>query len=146
MAIVGLHDSVKVSISASLKSFLLINSRSSGLRVDAGRHLFSEGEKNVALSCSFNFKTLLASLHAASRALALAPLSLRETDPQILKRWGYADEVYLGNKSERRVLVSNFSVTRKSLREFHTSACLCSSGEWTSAASCLEIRNPIAVR
>ena len=76
--IVGLHDFVKVSISASLKSFLLIlciyapesttNSRSSGLRVDASRHLFSEGEKNVALSCSLNFNTLLASLHAASRA------------------------------------------------------------------------------
>ena len=64
--IVGLHDFVKVSsISASLTSFLLIrcidapesttNSLSSGLRVDAGRHLFSEGEKNVALSCSFSF-------------------------------------------------------------------------------------------
>ena len=102
MTIVGLHDFVKVSISASLKSFLLImcidapesttNSRSSGLRVDAGRHLFSEGEKNVALSCSFNFNTLLASFHAASRA----------------------------NISERRILVSNFSVTRNSLREFHT--------------------------
>ena len=59
MTIVGLHDFVKVSISAEFKSFLLImcidapesttNSRSSGLRVDAGRHLFSEGEKNVAL-------------------------------------------------------------------------------------------------
>ena len=44
------------------------NSRSSGLSVDAGRHLFSEGEKNVALSCSFNFNTFLASFHAASRA------------------------------------------------------------------------------
>ena len=44
------------------------NSRSSGLRLDAGRHLFSEGEKNVALSCSFNFNTLLPSFHAASRA------------------------------------------------------------------------------
>ena len=58
MTIVGLHDFVKVSISASLKSFLLIicidapesttNSLSSSLRVDdAGRHLFSEGEKNA---------------------------------------------------------------------------------------------------
>ena len=78
MTIVGLHDFIKVSISASFKSFLLIicidapesttNFRSSGFRVDAGRHLFSEGEKNVALSCSFNFNTLLASFHAASRA------------------------------------------------------------------------------
>ena len=42
------------------------NSRSSGLRVDAGKHLFSEGEKNVALSCSLNFNTFLASFHASS--------------------------------------------------------------------------------
>ena len=77
MTIVALHDFVKVSISASLKSFLLIicidapesttNSRSSGLRLDASKHHFSKGEKNVALSCSFNFNTLLASFHAASR-------------------------------------------------------------------------------
>ena len=44
------------------------NSRSSGLRFDAGRHLFSEGEKNAVLFFSFNFRTLLASFHAASRA------------------------------------------------------------------------------
>ena len=54
----ALHDFVKVSISASLKSFLLItcidalesttNSRSSGLRFDgAGKHQFSESEKNA---------------------------------------------------------------------------------------------------
>ena len=40
----------------------------SGLRVDASRRLFSEGEKNAALFFSFNFRILLASLHAASRA------------------------------------------------------------------------------
>ena len=78
MNIVGLHDFVKVSISASLKSFLLIiyidapesttNSRSSSLRVDASKHLFSESEKKVALSCSFILNTILASFHAASRA------------------------------------------------------------------------------
>ena len=28
--------------------------------------------------------------------LALANLSLPETDPQILEHWGYADEVHLG--------------------------------------------------
>ena len=64
MTIVGLHDFVKVSISAFLRSFLLImcidgpesttNSLSSDFNVDAGRHLFSEGEKNAALWCSFN--------------------------------------------------------------------------------------------
>ena len=78
MTIVGLHDFVKVSISALLKSFLLImcidapesttNFRSSSLRVDADRHLFSESEKNAALLFSFNFDILLASFHAASRA------------------------------------------------------------------------------
>ena len=78
LTIVGLHDFVKTSISALLKSFLLIMCIDapesttiflpSGFRVDAGRHLFSEGEKNVALWCSFNFNTLLASFHAASRA------------------------------------------------------------------------------
>ena len=56
MTFVGLHDFVKVT-------FLLIicidaresktNSRSSGLRFNAGRHLFSEDEKNVALSYFF---------------------------------------------------------------------------------------------
>ena len=44
------------------------NSRSSGLRFDAGRHQFSEGDKNAALFFSFNFSILLASLLAASRA------------------------------------------------------------------------------
>ena len=45
------------------------NSRSSSLRFDgAGRHQFSEGEKNAVLSVSFNFRIFLASLHAASRA------------------------------------------------------------------------------
>ena len=78
MTIVGLHDFIKISISASLKSFLLIicidapesttNPRSSGWRVDAGRHLFSEGEKNVVLFFSFYFRMLLASFHADSRA------------------------------------------------------------------------------
>ena len=78
MTIVGLHDFVKVSNSAEFKSFLLImcidaqstaNSLSSGLRFDgAGRHQFSEGEKNAVLSFSFNFRMFLASLHAASRA------------------------------------------------------------------------------
>ena len=78
MTIVRLHDFVKVSISAWLKSFLLImcidgpesttNSLYSGFNVDAGKHPFSGDEKNVALWCSFNFNTFLASFHNASRA------------------------------------------------------------------------------
>ena len=78
MTIVGLHNFVKVSISALFKSYLLImcidapestNSRSLSLRFDAGRHLFSGDEKNVVLWCSFNSNIFLASFHAASRAL-----------------------------------------------------------------------------
>ena len=41
---------------------------SSGFNVDASRHLFSGDEMNVALWCSVNFNTFLASFHAASRA------------------------------------------------------------------------------
>ena len=118
------------SIHFSIKSFLLImcidapesttNSLSSGLRVDAGRHLFSEGEKNVALSCSFNFNTLSASFHAASRApCSCHSLFLRT----ILKFWIVGATLMRftwANISERRILVSNFSVTRNSLCEFHT--------------------------
>ena len=71
------------------------NSRSSGLRVGAGKHLFSEGEKNVALS-----PLILEHFWPASTLLrghfALGILSLPETDPQILERWGCADEVNVG--------------------------------------------------
>ena len=69
---------VMVSISASFKSFLMVvcidppesatNSRSPSLRVDASKHLLSEGEKDVALFFSFNFNTLWDSFHCASRA------------------------------------------------------------------------------
>ena len=79
------------------------NSRSSGSRVDAGKHLFSEGEKNVALSCSFNFNILLASFSTLLRGhLALATLSLLVKDPQILERWGYAHEVHLDKCNRAR--------------------------------------------
>ena len=82
--------------SAEFKSFLLImcidapesttNSRSSELRFDAGRHPFSEGEKNVALSCSLNFKKNFWPASTLLRGhLALATLSLLETDPLILE-------------------------------------------------------------
>ena len=106
MTIVGLHDFVKVSTSASLRSFLLImcidapesttNSLSSSFNVDAGRHLFSEGEKNVALSCSFNFHTFWPTSTLLRGHLAFATLSPPEIDPQILERWGCAEELHLG--------------------------------------------------
>ena len=113
MTVVGLLDVVKESISAEFKSFMLItridapesttNSLSSGLRVDGpGRHLFSEGEKNAALffflhlGCVWPASTLL---HGH---IALAIQSLPETDPQILERWGYADEDHLGKSFQAK--------------------------------------------
>ena len=71
------------------------NSRSSGSRFDAGRHLFSEGETNAALfSPEFleHFWPASTLLHGH---LALATLFLPETDPQISEHWGYADEDHL---------------------------------------------------
>ena len=117
MTIVGRLEFVKVSISASLKSLLLImcidapesktNSLSSSLRVDATRHLFSEGEKNVALSCSFNFNTFLASFHAASRApCSCHSVSSRDRSSNFgalgLRSWS--------SPGQRRIFVSNFGV------------------------------------
>ena len=108
VTVVGLHDFVKVSIPASFKSFLLIlcidapesttNSRSSGLMVDgAGRHLFSEGEKKVALFFSFHFSNTFGQPPRCFTGTSLLPsLSLLETDPQKLGHWGCADEDYLG--------------------------------------------------
>ena len=79
MIVIWLLDVIKISISEEFKSLLLImcidapesktNSLSSGLRVDgAGKHQFSEFEKNAALCFFFNFRMLLSSSHAASRA------------------------------------------------------------------------------
>ena len=53
--------------------------------------------------------------------LALATLSLPETDPQILEHWGCADEDHLGNHSKRWILVSNVSVTNHGFSELNTS-------------------------
>ena len=133
MTIVGLHHFVKVSISAEFKSFLLImcidapesttNSRSSRLRFDAGRNLLSEGEKNAALFFSFNFRTLLASLHAASRAPCSCH-SLSLLLRPILKFWSVGATLMSfswPNHSERRILVSNVCVPCNGFREFYTS-------------------------
>ena len=102
MTIVGLHDFVKESISASLKSFLLIicidalesttNSRSSGLRFDAGAPFFPKCEKNVTLFSPQILEHFWSASTLLHGHLALATLSPPETDPQILERWGYADE------------------------------------------------------
>ena len=131
MTIVGLHDFVKVSISASFKSFLLIicidapesttNSLSSGFNIDAGRHLFSGDEKNAALSCSFKLNTPFGQLPRCFAGTLLLPLCLLLRP--ILKFWSVGATLMRftwANISERRIFVSNFSVTRNSLCESHT--------------------------
>ena len=88
------------------------SSRSSGLRFDAGTHLFSEGEKNAALFFSLNFRTLLASLPRCFTGTLLLPLCLFLRP--ILKFWSIGVTLMRftwANVSERRILVSNFSVT-----------------------------------
>ena len=52
--------------------------------------------------------------------IALATLSLPETDPQILEYWSHADEVHLGKYIRAKDSVSDISVTRNILREFYT--------------------------
>ena len=97
------------------------NCRSSGLRVDAGRHLFAEGEKNVALSCSFNFSHTFVQLPRCFAGTLLLPLCLLLR--LILKFWSVGATLMRltwANQSGRRILVSNFSVTCNSFREFHT--------------------------
>ena len=131
MTIVGLHDFVKVSISASLRSFLLIIcidapesttiSRSSGLRFDAGRHLFSEGEKNVALSCSEDRSQ--EETEWQEQGAREAAWKLAKKCVEIEKFWSVGAALMKftwANISERRILVSSFSVTRNSFREFYT--------------------------
>ena len=93
------------------------NSLSSGWRFDAGRHLFSEGVKNVALSCSSNLNTFLASFHAASRA----PCSCHSVSSwDRSSNFGALGLRSWTNVTERGILVSNFGMTRNSLCELHT--------------------------
>ena len=79
----------------------------------------------------------------------LATLSLLVTDPQFLERWGFADEVHRGKFIRAKDLGLEFWYdVQQPLWTSHVglaSACRCSSGEKTSAASCPEIRNPIVV-
>ena len=96
------------------------NSLSSGFNVDAGRHLFS-GDENVALSCSFNLHTFLASFHAASRAVCSChSVSSCERSSNFgalgLRSWRFTRT----NLTERGILVSNFGMTCNSLCELHT--------------------------
>ena len=105
MTIVGLHDFVKVSISASLRSFLLImcidapesttNSRSSGLRFDASP-FFPKVRRMLLFHAPLVLTHFWSAFTLLRGHLALATLSLLVNDPQISESWGYAHEVHLG--------------------------------------------------
>ena len=62
----------------------------------AGRHLFSEGEKKAALFSHLILEYFWPASTLLHGHIALATLSLPETDPQILEHWDYADEDHLG--------------------------------------------------
>ena len=97
MTIVGLHDFVKVSISASFKSFLLIRcidapeSTTNSLSMQASTYF-----PMVRRMLLFLAPSTLTHFWPASTLfrghLALATLSPPETDPQILERLGCSDE------------------------------------------------------
>ena len=126
-------------------------SRSSGLRVDAGRHLLSEGEKNVALSCSFNFNTFLASFHAASRApCSCHAVSSRDRSSNFralgLRSWGSPGQENPSEGFWSRMYAWRATAFVNFTRRIGA-ACLSSSlrSMKTSAAPYPEIRNPIVV-
>ena len=125
--------SSRFPISALLKSFLLImcidapesttNSLSSGLRVDgAGRHQFSEGEKNAILCFSFYFFWYFGQLPRCFTGTSLLPLCLFLRP--ILKFWSVGAtlmKITWANHSKRWILVSNVSMAYDGFSESNTS-------------------------
>ena len=122
LTIVGLHDFVKASISASLRSFLLImcidapesttNSLSSSFNVDAGRHLFSGDEKNVAFFMLLQFEHIFGQLPRCFAGTLLLPLCLFLWCP-ILKFWSIGATLmrFTWTNTLSDGFVSNFSMT-----------------------------------
>ena len=113
---------------------------SSGLRVGgAGRHQFSEGEKNVVLCFSLISRYFWPASTLLHGHVALAFLSILETDPQILEHWGCADEDHLGKSVRAKVFGLECWLTQHGFGELNPSGWL------QSAAPYHEIRNPIVV-
>ena len=69
------------------------NSRSSGLRVDAGKNLFPKVRRMLLFHAPLILTHFWPAPTLLRGHLALATLSPLESDPQILERWGYAHEV-----------------------------------------------------
>ena len=132
MTIVGLHDFVKVSISASLRSFMLImcidtpesttNSLSSGFNVDARQApIFRRREECCSIGAPLILTHFCPASHACFAGTLLLPPCLFAWT--ILKFWSIGAAVRRFtwiNVTERGILVSNFGMTCKNLCELHT--------------------------
>ena len=133
MTIVGLHDFVKLSISAEFKSFLLImcidapgsrkNSLSSGLRMDdAGRPPVFPKMRKMMLFLAPWILAHFCSFHAASWTPLLLPLCLFLRLILKFESVGITlMRIIWTNHSIRWILISNVSVTYDDFREFYTS-------------------------
>ena len=133
LTIAGLHDFVKVSNSAKFKSSLLImciespesttNSLSSSLSVDgAGRHQFSEGEKNAVLCFSFIFRDIFGQPPRCFTGTSLLPFRIFLRP--IHEFWSIGVTLMMitsANQSERRISVSNVNMTYDGFCELYTS-------------------------
>ena len=114
MTIVGRHDFVKVPTSAEFKSLLQVmwidapesttNSRSSGLRFDGAgmAPIFRKWEECCFVILLKILRYVWPAYTLLHGHIALATLSPPETDPQILERWGNADEVQLGKSFQAK--------------------------------------------
>ena len=120
MTVVGLHDFVKVSISAIFKSFFLVicidapesHNKFSFLRskrVDAGRHQFSEGEK-MLFYFYFQFviflptSTLLSRAHGSCHSVSSWDRS-SNFGALALRWWGSPGQIILSEGFWSRMLV-----------------------------------------
>ena len=96
------------------------NSLSSGLGVDgASKHIFPKVRRLlffVSRSISGYFWPASKLLHGH---IALATLSLPETDPQILEHWGYADDDHLGKSFQATDFCLECYKTQNRLLQYH---------------------------
>ena len=97
------------------------------LRVDAGRHLFPKVRRMLPCFSPSILEHVWPASTLLHGHLALATLSLPETDPQILEHWGYSHEVHLGKsfRAKEFGLECMRDVQRLSVRLMKTSAASC---------------------
>ena len=95
-------------------------SRSSGLKLMQAGTYFPKVRRMLLFHALFIFTHFWPASTLLRGHLALPTLFPPETAPQILERWATLLRFAWANVSGRRILVSNFSVTRNSLGELHT--------------------------